>query len=149
MGLVIDTSVFIDSIIPKVQGRHEKSKELIKLASSYGLEIFAPKIFVVELAGVLTRFKSEKEVREITKIQEMLEIIEENEIIDTAISVALKTHCSAVDAYFIAAAAVRSSALITNDRIMANNAKRCNIEAYYFIEENKAVLERIKSAKIQ
>jgi predicted nucleic acid-binding protein len=34
--------------------------------------------------------------------------------------------------------------LITNDKIMANNAEKCGVEAYYLIEEFEKVLKRIE-----
>ena len=34
--------------------------------------------------------------------------------------------------------------LITNDKIMVDNAEKCGIEAYYLIEEFVKVLKRIK-----
>jgi len=34
MGLTIDSSVFVDSIVPKSKDRHVNAKEVIKLAST-------------------------------------------------------------------------------------------------------------------
>ena len=63
---------------------------------------------------------------------------------DLAFQVALDTGCRAIDAYFIATAKLTNSILVTNDRIMVNNAKKANIEAYYLIEEFDKILERVK-----
>jgi predicted nucleic acid-binding protein len=56
----------------------------------------------------------------------------------------VKTHCRAIDSYFIATAKLTNSILITNDRIMASNAKKANIEAYYLIEEFDKTINKIK-----
>ncbi|MCS7145044.1 MAG: PIN domain-containing protein, partial [Archaeoglobaceae archaeon] len=60
-----------------------------------------------------------------------------------AIEVSLKTGCRAIDAYFIATAKLTNSILITNDQIMANNAKKYGIEAYYLLEEFDRAVERL------
>ena len=56
----------------------------------------------------------------------------------------MKTHCRAVDSYFIATAKITNSILITNDKVMANNAKEYGIEAYYLTEEFDKALERLE-----
>ena len=63
---------------------------------------------------------------------------------DSAFQVALDTGCRDIDAYFIATAKLTDSILVTNDKLMAKNAKKAKIEAYYLIEEFDKVLERIK-----
>ena len=40
-----------------------------------------------------------------------------------------------------------TSELITNDRIMANNAKKYGIEAYYLIKEFDNIVDRLKRLK--
>jgi len=63
---------------------------------------------------------------------------------DLAFEVAVKTGSRAADAYFIATAKITNSILITNDKVMAKNAKKANIEAYYLIEEFDKAVNRIK-----
>ncbi len=55
----------------------------------------------------------------------------------------MKTGSRAADAYFIATAKLTNSILITNDRVMAKNAKKAGIEAYYLIEEFDEAVSRI------
>jgi len=57
MGLTIDSSIYIDSTVPKSEKRHIRAKEIIKLALESGIDIFVPRIFIVELVCVLSRFK--------------------------------------------------------------------------------------------
>ncbi len=59
-------------------------------------------------------------------------IVSIERIREISFSVDSETGCRAIDAYFIATAKVTNSILITNDRIMAKNAKRYNIETYYY-----------------
>ena len=56
----------------------------------------------------------------------------------------MKTHCRAIDAYFIATTRLTNSILITNDKVMAKNAKKACIEAYYLIEEFNEAVNKIK-----
>ena len=70
---------------------------------------------------------------------EYVKVLSEDDVFELAISIAFDTHCRAVDAYFIATAE-----LITNDRIMANNAKKYNVEAYYLVKDFDRVIERLK-----
>ena len=55
----------------------------------------------------------------------------------------MKTGSRAADAYFIATAKLTNSILITNDRVMAKNAKKAGIETYYLIEEFDEAVSRI------
>ena len=143
MGLTVDTSVYVDSIIPKNEKRHKEAKKVLKLALELNTDIFEPRIFIVELAGVLSRFKPRKEIEEVLSIMEYVKVLSEDDIFKLAISIAFDTHCRAVDAYFIATAKLTNSILITNDRIMVNNAKKYNVEAYYLIEDFDRVVERL------
>jgi len=143
MGLTIDSSVFVDSIIPKVKDRHDKSKNFIKLSVELGEDIFEPRIMLVEIAGVLSRFKPVEEIKEILSIAEFVEILPEEKIFETAISTAFDTHCRAVDAYFISTAKITGSILITNDKIMAKNASNSGVEAYYLIEDFDRIVHRL------
>ncbi len=49
-----------------------------------------------------------------------------------------------IDAYFIATANLTNSILITKDKVIAKNAKKVGIEAYYLIEEFDKAINRIK-----
>jgi len=45
MGLTVD-SVYVDSIVPKNEERHKKSKKVLKLAVELNVDIFEPRIFI-------------------------------------------------------------------------------------------------------
>ena len=147
MGLTIDSSVYIDSIVPKSEKRHTRAKELIKLVSESGSDVFGPRMFIVKLIGVLSRFKPKDDVKDVPNIAKFVNILSEDEIFETAVNIAFDTHCRAVDSYFIATAKLTNSVLITNDRIMADNAKKCCIEACYLLEEFDCALDILKRLK--
>ncbi|MEM4280303.1 MAG: type II toxin-antitoxin system VapC family toxin [Archaeoglobaceae archaeon] len=86
-------------------------------------------------------FKIKKE--DVLEFYSELTFVGEEEIIEILFDVAETVHPRAIDAYFIATAKLTNSILITNDRIMAENAKKYGIEAYYLLEEFDKAIERI------
>ena len=142
MSVVIDTSVFVDTILEYDEHRTKIAEDLLEIIQNSSLEIVAPFLFKVELAGILSRKLSSNRVKLIVK-----DIIEDVRFIpnpdDLAFEVAMKTGSRAADAYFIATAKLTNSILITNDRVMAKNAKKAGIEAYYLIEEFDEAVSRI------
>jgi len=143
--IVLDTSVFTDYLVVFDENRHRKAKKFIDEISERDFIIYGPFLFEVELAGILRRKYTEKKTRELLKdVKSKVTIVGESALRSIAIDVAIKTHCRAVDSYFIATAKLTNSILITNDKVMANNAKKYGIRAYYLIEEFDKALERIK-----
>jgi len=144
--ITMDTSVFIDLIFEYDSSRTLKAEDVLNTIQERGLEIINPIVFKVELAGVLTRKMQIDKVLEIIK-----DILSEVKLIpnpdDLAFEVALKTGSRAADAYFIATAKLTNSILITNDKIMAINAKKYGVEAYYLIEEFSNAVEKLRELK--
>jgi len=119
--------------------RREKAEKLMNIVR----DIYEPRVFKIELAGTLARrFKKEDVLNFIDEVLTKITLIPNPE--ELAFQVALNTGCRAIDAYFIATAKFTNSILITNDKVMANNAKKYGTECYYLIEEFNKVLERIK-----
>jgi len=131
LSLVIDTSVYIDRY-SKDPTRKNFAKKLFDLAEE--LIIYEPRIFIIKLLCVLSRkttyFKSI-----INKIEEKINIVNEEELFDTAKQLAPLVHGRAIDLYFIATTKLTNSILITCDKLQANNAKKAKIQAYYLIKE--------------
>ena len=145
--LVLDTSVFVDAIIPKVAERHNKAFGLIRIASKHNLALYEPKVLMIELAGVLSRYKTrEIVISHISRITGFINILDYSEIHDTAYDIALETGCRAIDALFIATALVTDSKLISNDKVQIANARRAGIDAYYLVEEYETVIEGIEGS---
>ncbi len=146
MPVVVDTSVFVDSILEFDEYRTKIAEDLLETIQNESLEIVNPVLFRVELAGVLSRKLPENRVKLIVE-----DILEDVKLIpnpdDLAFEVAIKTGSRAADAYFIATAKLTNSILVTNDRIMVKNAKKAGIDAYYLIEEFDKAVERLKKIK--
>ncbi|WP_290598014.1 MULTISPECIES: type II toxin-antitoxin system VapC family toxin [unclassified Archaeoglobus] len=138
MSLVVDTSLFADLVFKFNEKRTRIAEEVLSAVS----DIVNPRLFKVEIAGILARRLSAQQVEQIVS-----EIMEDVKLIDNpdelAFQIAAETGSRAADAYFIATAKLTNSILLTNDRIMALNAKKVGIEAYYLIEEFDAAMKRI------
>jgi len=140
--IVVDTSVIVDSLLP-IKGRHEKANEILKEIGD--LRIYVPKILKVELATILSRKKDVKLVKNLVEdLISEIHLIPEEQLFDTAYEIAFSVKGRAVDIYFIATAKLTHSILITNDKVMAKNAKKAGVEVYYLIEEFDKAINRIK-----
>ncbi|MEM3927953.1 MAG: type II toxin-antitoxin system VapC family toxin [Archaeoglobaceae archaeon] len=139
--IVLDTSIFVDYLFEKNEKRKEIARKM--LGQLEGKEVAVPKVFLIELISIGRRlgFKIKKE--DVLEFYSELTFVGEEEIIEILFDVAETVHPRAIDAYFIATAKLTNSILITNDRIMAENAKEYGIEAYYLVEEFDKAIERI------
>lgn len=77
------------------------------------------------------------------EIVDRINFVEFKVLNEIAFSICFETGCRAIDSYFIAAAKLTNSILITNDKIMAGNAKKAGIKAYYLIEEFNDLMKKI------
>jgi len=143
--IVIDTSVLIDCIFEKDAVRNSMAKEFLSLVR--GLKVFAPRILLIEFIAVAKRLGMNIFRQDVVKLTADFILLSEDTIFDEAFRIAEQAHPRAADAYFIATAKLTNSILITNDRVMANNAKKANIEVYYLIEDFDKVLKRLKEIK--
>ncbi|ADC64382.1 PilT protein domain protein [Ferroglobus placidus DSM 10642] len=139
--IVVDTSVWVDLFIPKNKVRSDLAEKAFEVIEEKGIEIYAPKLFVIEFISMMKRLAGNMIP---TNVFDKINLLDEAVIFETAKDVALKAHPRAADAYFIATAKITNSILITNDRVMANNAKNYGIEAYHLIEEFDNAVERLK-----
>ncbi len=142
MGLTIDTSILVDFFTKKHAERYEKSRELLKVAE--GKSVYCPKLISAEILGVLVRYNIKLANLGYGFVLKNFNLIGEDDIFDAVLEICKNTGSRAVDGYFIATAKLTNSALITNDRTMANNAKKAGIEAYYLIEEFDEAIEKLK-----
>ncbi len=143
--IVIDTSVLVDYIFEEDDARNKIAKETLRLVK--GLRVFAPKILLIEFVAVARRLGMTISKLDVVRLTADFVLLSEDTIFDEAFKIAEQFHPRATDAYFIATAKLTSSLLITNDRIMANNAKKAGIETYYLIEEFDEVIKHLKEIK--
>ncbi len=143
--IVVDVSVFIDSIFSSSTERYQKSIGFLRATN--GLPLYAPRIFRVELIAVARRLGFKDRRQDLLRVIEKLNLIEEDNIINVAEYVADQIHPRAVDAYYIATVIVTGSLLVSNDKLMVRNSRKAGIEAYYLLEEYEIILNRLKELK--
>ncbi len=137
--VVIDTSVWLDLFLEN-SDRETIAEELMNVVRTV---IYEPEVFKIELAGTLSRrFRKNDVLNFIDDVLTKVRLVDNPNKL--AFQIALNTGCRAIDSYFIATAKLTNSVLITNDKVMANNAKKAGIEAYYLIEEFDKAINKIK-----
>jgi len=143
--IVIDTSVLVDYVFEEDVTRNDIAKETLKLVK--GLRVFVPRILLIEFMAVARRLGMSISKQDVVRLTADFVLLSEDTIFDEAFKIAEHVHPRAADAYFIATAKLTDSILITNDKVMANNAKRYGIECYYLIEDFDKAVERLKEVK--
>ena len=143
--IVIDTSVFVDSLFEKNKERYEIANKF--LAKIRGLTVYVPRVFLIELLSVARRLGMDLTKEEVIDLTSDFEVIPEDSIFEIALEITEKVHPRAIDSYFIATAKLTDSILISNDRKMVNNSRAFKIESYYLIEEIDKVLNKIESLR--
>ena len=143
--IVVDVSVFIDSLFSSNSDRYQKAIGFLKAVN--GMPLYVPRIFRVELIAVARRLGFKGKRQELLGIVEKLNLVEERDIISVAEYVADQIHPRAVDAYYIATAIITDSILVANDKLMVKNARRAGIEAFYLLEEYDVLLNIVERLK--
>ncbi|BAA81634.1 hypothetical protein APE_2616 [Aeropyrum pernix K1] len=134
---MIDTSVFADYYLlyPGDPERHERSRTVLDKLSLRDVIVYEPFLFEIELRAVLVRrIPPEQALRIVDTTLKHVNVVREEELHDKAAEIALITGCRAVDAYFIATAKHVDGILITNDKVMKDNAQKIGVKAYYLLD---------------
>lgn len=143
--IVVDTSVFLDELFKFDQKRHGKARILFQLIEEKDVLIVEPDIFRIELIGQLVRRMKKDEATVLYEsIFERLEFIKTIDLGGVAFSVAFETGSRAIDAFFIAAAKIRGSHLVSNDKLQVESARKFGVEADYLLDEFEKVKEMMK-----
>ena len=143
--IVVDASVFIDSLFSSSAERYQKSIGFLRATEV--LPLYAPRIFRVELIAIARRLGFKGGRRDLRMVIEKLNLIGEDNIINVAEYVADQIHPRAVAAYYIATAIETGSMLVSNDKLKVGNSRKAGIESYYLLEEYEITLNRLKELK--
>lgn len=143
--IAVDTSVFVNSLLEKNDDRIRKSKEFLK--SIEGLAIVIPRIFLFEFISITRRFGISLSRKDVEELVADFEVLSENFVFDEAFKIAELSHPRAVDSYFIAAAKLTNSVLISCERRMVENGRKYGIRAYYLLEELDDAIKAVRKLK--
>ena len=141
--IVVDASLIIDLYAAPNEVRASIAEEVTSWITKHLVEAYAPKLLIVEVVGVLSRYLSEEELNLVLDTLPSVKLISEEVIYEEVIRIARGTGSRAADAYYIAVASTVNGALLTNDKKQVQNARKAGIEAYYLIEEMKRARRNI------
>ena len=145
---VLDTSVIIKSIFKppislssKIYKReletHEKCRTIIRMLEETGVNVYVPKVCVVETAAVVRRLANKKFALKISEgVLYSYEVLDETFLFDSAWTIAMNTGCSGFDSYFIALARINDAILLTDDKGMHFHAKEVDVDSVLIRETN-------------
>ena len=139
--LVVDTSAFIDSIIP-VRGKEDRNRlarRAISAAEARGIPLLMPRLGIVETMSLVKRLTGSDEAVDLAMeyIEARVLQVSEDWIFEDAKTIARKIHPRAADSYFIATAKKFNALLISSDRDMVARAKKTGIRAFYVLDETQ------------
>jgi predicted nucleic acid-binding protein len=138
---VLDTSILIKSIFEpqsslskdlfeRELATHEKCKTLIRLLANKNIDVYIPKVCIVETAAVVKRLAGRNLAKTISRrAMESYEMIDESILFESAWTVAIDTGCSGFDSYFIALAKIKNAILLTDDSGMYIHARAESVDA--------------------
>ncbi len=138
---VLDTSVIIksifqpmkslpDEIYKREQQTHEKCRFVIEKIEENDLDIYIPKVCVVETAAVVKKLANKNLAIKISKgVFDSYEVVDEAFLFDSAWTIAMDTGCSGFDSYFIALARMKNASLLTDDGGMYTHAEEIGVDS--------------------
>jgi len=138
---VLDTSVIIKSIFkpPKTLASenykeeletHKKCRAVIKELEERDVDVYIPKVCIVETAAVVKRLADRIFAVRISKsVFESYEVVDEAILFDSAWEIAMDTGCSGFDSYFIALAKLKNATLLTDDGKMHFYAEEVGVDS--------------------
>ena len=121
-----------------------KIRVILGLLEKMSSKVFFPKAGIIELASVLKRSGMPREnvLEVVESLNNTFIVVDENVIFDKALEIALATAPSGFDTYFIALALLTDSLLITDDKGMADQARRLKLNVVFVRE---ATIEEIQA----
>lgn len=151
---VLDTSVIVKSIFKPLKSlseevyeremeTHTKCRFIIKKIEDNDIDIFIPKVCVVETAAVVRRLANRNLAAKISKsVLDSYEIIDEAFLFDSAWAIARNTGCSGFDTYFIGLSKVKNAAIFTDDGGMHNHAVETGIDSIFIRDTELEEIEK-------
>jgi len=134
--VVVDASLSVDLFVGRDPVRVRVAEFFFKLVQDGVIRAYAPRLFLVETAGVTVRFIPRSLAEEaVGKLARLVTIVPDDAFYREAEEAALSTGSRGADAYYIGLARVLNAPLVTNDKTQATNAKRAGVKAFYLIEE--------------
>lgn len=125
---------------------HQKCRLILKRLDETCVEVFIPKVCVIETAAVLRRLAKRDLAAKLSRgLMRSYELVDESDIFDSAWRVALDRGSSGFDTYFIALAKMKDGLLFTDDNGMNHHAREYGVDSVLIraldIDKLKALFE--------
>ena len=134
---MIDASVAVDLLAGSEESRVNAAEEVFSCLAR-GHVLYAPRLFLVEVAGVLARRLERKLVDEaVSRLRDVVVLVGDSAFYTEALEAAASTGSRGADAYYIGLARVLNAVLVTADRVQALNAAKAGVRAYYILDEDE------------
>jgi len=113
--VVVDASIVIDLFAGRDKARVGAAEEIFECLKTRGssVKVFAPRLFLAEVSGVLVRFLQPSQVRSvIQRLEREIATVGDDLYYRESVEVALKTGSRGADTYYIGLAKILDAALI-------------------------------------
>jgi len=142
--IVVDASVFVDLIFDYSTERTAIADGLFKLIEENKIPIFQPDAFKIEIVGQLVRrLKKEEATALADEMFGGMNFIATPDLFEIAFSIAFQTGSRAIDSFYIAAAKLEDTLLVSNDKRQVESAKKFGVDVFYLLNEFEEVRERV------
>ena len=135
--LVIDASVAVDLFAAREEHRVASAERVFECVARRGIAVYAPRLFLAEVAGVLVRFLPTNIVRGVVeRLRDEVTLVGDDLYFTEAVEIALTTGSRGADSYYIGLAKTLNVPLATSDKVQALNAKESEIKAFYILNRH-------------
>lgn len=154
---VLDTTVIVkgaltpykslpEEIYSRELGTHQKCRLLLNILDESSVEVFIPKVCVIETAAVLKRLANRDLAAKLSRgLMRAYDLVGEPDIFESAWRVALDRGSTGFDTYFLALARMKDALLFTDDNGMSHHARGYGVNSILIrelqIDELKALFE--------
>jgi len=122
----------------------QKIRVILGLLEEISYKVFFPKAGIIEVVSVLKHSGVTREhvLKVVESLNDTFIVVDENVVYDKALEVALTTAPSGFDTYFLALALLTDPLLVTDDKGMADQARRLKLNVIFIRE---AITEGIQA----
>ena len=139
---MIDASVAVDLFAGREELRIASAEKVFECVVRQGIAVYAPRLFLAEVAGVLVRFLPANIVRGVVeRLRDEVTLVGDDLYFMEAVEIAMTTGSRGADSYYIGLAKTLNAPLATSDKVQALNAKKSKIRPFYIL--NKRDLESL------
>jgi len=137
-GLVVDASLIVDLFAAKDEARALRAEKVLECVKRRKIDVYVPRLFLVEVAGVLVRYLAPTDVEHVVDAlsSEVIPVGDEA-YFKISLEIALATGSRGADSYYLGLARILNMPLATSDRVQAQNARKAGIKSFYILNNNE------------